>query len=206
VTAGRAGRRVDPVRPLGQGDIMNKTMLALLIFALVQGGAGSREAVAQTQKACPPEVAQAQAALKDAQAASKKAATKPQDIQAPRSQAGARTQDVNAPRTQNVNAPRTQDVNAPRTQDVNAPRTQDVNAPRTQDVNAPRTQDVNAPRTQDVNAPRTQDVNAPRTPPIDAPRLKKAESLVSQAQAACKKGDMTGAAARAKQALAVLNK
>jgi hypothetical protein len=29
---------------------------------------------------------------------------------------------------------------------------------------------------------------------------------VSQAQAACKKGDMTGASAKAKEALAVLNK
>jgi hypothetical protein len=71
---------------------------------------------------------------------------------------------------------------------------------------------VNAPRTQDVNAPRTQDVNAPRTKAgvkeqdIDAPRLKKAEGLVGQAQAACKKGDMTGASAKAKQALTLLKK
>jgi hypothetical protein len=41
---------------------------------------------------------------------------------------------------------------------------------------------------------------------IDAPRLKKAEGLVSQAQAACKKGDMAGASAKARQALTVLNK
>jgi hypothetical protein len=179
---------------------MKTTMLALLVFALAGGGLAPGEVVAQAQKDCPPEVTQAQTALKNAQAAAKSKATAkgPQDIQAPRSQAGARTQDVNAPRTQDVNAPRTQDVNAPRTQDVNAPRTQDVNAPRTQDVNAPRTQDVNAPRTQDVNAPRTQDV--------DAPRLKKAEGLVSQALAACKKGDMTGASAKAKQALTTLNK
>jgi hypothetical protein len=215
-----------------------KTLLAVLTFALVGAVAAPVEVGAQATKDCPPEVTQAQAALKDARAAAKnKVATGPQDVQAPRSQAGARTQDVNAPRTQNVNAPRTQDVNAPRTQDVNAPRTQDVNAPRTQDVNAPRTQDVNAPRTQDVNAPRTQDVNAPRTQDVNAPRtqdvnaprtqdvnaprvpagnkqqntdaaarLKKAEGLVGQAQAACKKGDMTGATAKAKQALTLLNK
>jgi len=199
-----------------------KTLLAVLTFALAGAVAAPVEVAAQATKDCPPEVTQAQAALKDARAAAKnKVATGPQDVQAPRSQAGARTQDVNAPRTQNVNAPRTQDVNAPRTQDVNAPRTQDVNAPRTQDVNAPRTQDVNAPRTQDVNAPRTQDVNAPRTQDVNAPRvpagnkqqntdaaarLKKAEGLVGQAQAACKKGDMTGATAKAKQALALLNK
>jgi hypothetical protein len=186
-----------------------KRILLALVGALLAGGVFP--SVVLAQKECPPEVAQAQAALKSAKvtAKSKAVASGPQDVQAPRSQAGARTQDVNAPRTQDVNAPRTQDVNAPRTQDVNAPRTQDVNAPRTQDVNAPRTQDVNAPRTQDVNAPRTQDVKAPRKDKvkeqdIEAPRVKKAETLVSQAQAACKKGDMAGASAKAKQALAVL--
>ena len=209
-----------------------RAMLTLLICALVAGGADPSYVLAQ--KGCPPEVAQAEAALKSVQAAVKgKPLAKGQDPQAPRVQAGARTQEVNAPRTQEVNAPRTQDVNAPRTQEVNAPRTQDVNAPRTQNVNAPRTQEVNAPRTQDVNAPRsqgvsaprthevnaprTQDVNAPRVQDkqapsggtvreqdIDAPRVKQAEALVSQAQAACKKGDMAAASAKAKQALAVL--
>jgi hypothetical protein len=180
---------------------MTTKMIAVLIGALVAGGFSPSAVLAQ--KECPPEVAQAQAALKSAQAAlkSKPAAKGPQDIQAPRAQAGARTQDVNAPRTQDVNAPRTQDVNAPRTQDVNAPRMQDVNAPRTQDVNAPRTQDVNAPRVQDTQAPSGGKV---REQDIDAPRVKKAETLVSQAQSACKKGDMTGASAKAKQALAVL--
>jgi hypothetical protein len=183
-----------------------KTLLAVLTFALAGAVAAPVEVGAQATKDCPPEVTQAQAALKDARAAAKnKVATGPQDVQAPRSQAGARTQDVNAPRTQDVNAPRTQDVNAPRTQDVNAPRTQDVNAPRTQDVNAPRTQDVNAPRTQDVNAPRVPAGNKQQNTDAAA-RLKKAEGLVGQAQAACKKGDMTGATAKAKQALALLNK
>ena len=185
---------------------MKTTMLALGIFALTATGVGPVQVFAQAQKDCPPEVAQAQTALKDAKTAakSKPTAKGPQDVQAPRVQAGARTQDVNAPRTQDVNAPRTQDVNAPRTQDVNAPRTQDVNAPRTQDVNAPRTQDVNAPRTQDVNAPRTPAGDKQQNP--DASRLKKAEGLVSQAQAACKKGDLTGASTKAKQALTLLNK
>ena len=50
------------------------------------------------QNACPPEVAQAQAALKGAQASL-------QGGQITRSLAGARTQEVNAPRTQEVNAP-----------------------------------------------------------------------------------------------------
>jgi hypothetical protein len=52
-----------------------KTVLALLIFALVEGGVGPTEVVAQAQKECPPEVAQAQTALKSAQAAAKSKAT-----------------------------------------------------------------------------------------------------------------------------------
>src|SRR6266545_3570361 len=108
--------------------------------------------VAGAQSQCPAEVGQAQAMLQKV--------SKVQDVQAPRSLAGARQQDVQAPRT-------TQDVQAPRgsspKHSVQAPRssTQDVQAPRssTQDVQAPRssTQDVQAPRssTQDVQAPRS---------------------------------------------------
>src|ERR1044071_9125819 len=126
--------------------------------------------VSSAQTSCPPEVAQAKTLLEQRQQVSRT-----QDVNAPRSLAGARTQDANAPRTQDVNAPRVQEVQAPRQQNVNAPRTQDVNAPRTQDVNAPRTQDVNAPRTQDVNAPRQQNVNAPRTQDVNAPRTRSEE-------------------------------
>ena len=174
---------------------------------------------------CPTEVSQAKAMLNKAGAAATKA---------PRELAGARSQDVQAPRTpsQDVQAPRTpsQDVQAPRTpsQDVQAPRTpsQDVQAPRTpsQDVQAPRTpsQDVQAPRTpsQDVQAPRTpsQDVQAPRTPSQDvqAPRtassgpgeqssrVSNAQQLVKDAEAACKTGDMTTASAKAREAMALL--
>ena len=104
---------------------------------------------------CPPEVAQATAALKSAQASLKKSpqtARAQQDIQAPRSQAGNRPQDVQAPRGN---------------------------------------QDVQAPRgNQDVQAPRVKDAGA----------------LVRQANAACKKGDMTTAAQKAREALALLNK
>src|SRR2546428_62995 len=75
--------------------------------------------VAGAQSQCPAEVGQAQAMLQKV--------SKVQDVQAPRSLAGAR-QDPQAPRSS------TQDVQAPRssTQDVQAPRssTQDVQAPR----------------------------------------------------------------------------
>ena len=143
---------------------------------------------------CPTEVSQAKAMLNKAGAAATKA---------PRELAGARSQDVQAPRTPS------QDVQAPRTpsQDVQAPRTpsQDVQAPRT------RTQDA-APRTssQDVQAPRTasQDVQAPRTASggqgEQSSRVSNAQQLVKDAEAACKTGDMTTASAKAREAMALL--
>src|SRR6202795_3738987 len=107
------------------------------------------------------------------------------EIQAPRSLAGARSQDVQAPRSKDVQAPRSQDMQAPRSQDVQAPRSQDVQAPRSQNIQAPRSQDVQAPRSQDVQAPRSQDVQ-------------KATALVNEAEAACKAGKTDVAAQKAK--------
>ena len=80
---------------------------------------------------CPAELAQAQAALKSAQA-------KSQDIQSPRSQAGARSQDIQAPRQQEIQAPRSQqDIQAPRQQEIQAPRSpQDIQAPRVKQATA----------------------------------------------------------------------
>src|SRR3989337_2004941 len=114
--------------------------LTSFVFVVALSATGSA-----AEPSCPPEVASAKTMLEK-----KQQLAKSQDVQAPRSLAGARTQDVQAPRTQDVQAPRTQvPVQAPRTQDVQAPRTQvPVQAPRTQDVQAPRTQDVQAPRTQ----------------------------------------------------------
>jgi hypothetical protein len=81
---------------------------------------------------CPAELTQAKAALKSAQA-------KSQDIQSPRSQAGARSQDIQAPRSQDIQAPRSQDIQAPRGQDIQAPRSQqEPPVPRGQDIQAPR--------------------------------------------------------------------
>jgi hypothetical protein len=133
---------------------------------------------------CPAELTEAKAALKSAQTALKKGSqtAKSQEIQAPRSQAGAKSQDVQAPRSQDVQAPRSQDVQAPRSQDVQAPRSQEIQAPRSQ-------QDVPVPRGQ-------QD--------IQAPRVNTAGTLIRQADAACKKGDMALAAQKAREALALL--
>ncbi|MFI5373666.1 MAG: hypothetical protein ACHQ8D_03395 [Candidatus Rokuibacteriota bacterium] len=153
-------------------------VLGLGIIALTTPG------VARAADPCPAELAQAKAALKSAQA-------KSQDIQSPRSQAGARSQDIQAPRQQDIQAPRQQDIQAPRQQDIQAPRQQDIQAPRQQDIQAPRSQ-------QEPPVPRGQD--------IQAPRVKQAGALVQQADAACKKGDMTLSARKAREALGLLKK
>src|SRR6059036_1425983 len=158
-------------RSLHTREEMEKSMMKRFFAAIMSVAVIAALApVAGAQSQCPAEVGQAQAMLQKA-AKPQQQAARGQDVQAPRSLAGARssTQDVQAPRSS------TQDVQAPRssTQDVQAPRSSSpssVQAPRssTQDVQAPRssTQDVQAPRssTQDVQAPRssTQDVQAPR--------------------------------------------
>src|SRR5687767_14127138 len=141
-----------------------------------------------------------------------------QDVQAPRGQdvQAPRGKDVQAPRSQDVQAPRGQDVQAPCGQDVQAPRGHYVQAPRGQDVQAPRGKDVQAPRGQDVQAPRGQDVQAPRGQDVQAPRAgtqtpratassqptsSKALTLVKEAEAACKSGDMKTAKAKAEAAI-----
>jgi len=188
-------------------SMMKRFFAAIMSVAVIAALAP----VAGAQSQCPAEVGQAQAMLQKA-AKPQQQAARGQDVQAPRSLAGARssTQDVQAPRSS------TQDVQAPRssTQDVQAPRssTQDVQAPRssTQDVQAPRssTQDVQAPRssTQDVQAPRssTQDVQAPRTLAGAKSGSGDAAKLVREAEAACKAGNMDSAKAKAVEAIGLM--
>jgi hypothetical protein len=72
-----------------------------------------------------PSVAPAAATCADVETAKsmlKKQTVAMQNTQTPRSLAGARSQDVQAPRSQDVQAPRSQDIQAPRSQDVQAPR------------------------------------------------------------------------------------
>src|SRR3990172_1361491 len=107
------------------------TVMSLLMVVTFSATIGS------AQTSCPPEVASAKAMLT-------KQMAKSQDVQAPRSLAGARSQDVQAPRSQDVQAPRS--LAGARSQDVQAPRSQDVQAPRSQDVQAPRSQNIQAPR------------------------------------------------------------
>ena len=127
-------------------------------------------ALGTAQTNCPAEVAQAKDML-----SKKTASVKPDDIQAPRSLAGARSNEATqAPRgNQNVQAPR-----------------------GNQDVQAPRgNQDVQAPRS---GAGSTATAQAPRAD------MKKATALVKAAEAACKAGNMKLASDKAKAALAIL--
>jgi hypothetical protein len=178
---------------------MRKFLATLMIFFFF---VALSPMVVQAASPCPPEVQAAKNMLT-------KQVAKSQDVQAPRSLAGARSQDIQAPRGQDVQAPRGQDVQAPRGQDIQAPRGKAVpEAPRGQDVQAPRGQDVQAPRGQDIQAPRGQDIQAPRattsTTIVQAPRADKARILVNEAEAACKAGDMTKATDKAKAAMAIL--
>ena len=133
---------------------------------------------------CPPELAAAKSALS--------AAGPSLPDQLPRSLAGARDE-----------------ISAPRGQDIQAPRGQDVQAPRGEDIQAPRTlvgsrQDLQAPRGQDVQAPRGQDIQAPRTLVGSRVESSSAANLVAEAEAACKAGDITLSAQKAKAALDAL--
>src|SRR5438093_877602 len=180
-----------------------KRLFAVLMSSFAIATFATATVEAQTQ--CPPEVAKAKEQLNTRSA-------KADAVSAPRSLAGARASANEAPRGQDVQAPRGQDVQAPRGQDVQAPRAKVDQAPRGQDVQAPRGQDVQAPRGQDVQAPRGQDVQAPRGQDVQAPRSlagskatsSKAFNLVKEAEAACAKGDMATAKAKAEAALAVM--
>jgi len=158
---------------------MRKTFMIGIVVVLF-----GAPALASAADKCPAELAQAKSMLNKAAASAKTSTT------APRQLAGARTQDVQAPRTAS------QDVQAPRT------ASQDVQAPRT------ASQDVQAPRTasQDVQAPRTasQDVQAPRAQDEQAARLSSARKLIGESEAACKKGDMATSSSKAKEAMAQL--
>src|SRR5438067_1228809 len=164
-----------------------KRLFAVLMSSFAIATFATATVEAQTQ--CPPEVAKAKEQLNTRSA-------KADAVSAPRSLAGARASANEAPRGQ--------DVQAPRGQDVQAPRGQDVQAPRGQDVQAPRGQDVQAPRGQDVQAPRGQDVQAPRSLAGSKATSSKAFNLVKEAEAACAKGDMATAKAKAEAALVVM--
>jgi hypothetical protein len=134
------------------------TLAALLVTA----------SPAVAQDPCPPELAQAREALKAAQASAPE----------PRTLAGQRQQEVQAPREQEVQAPRGQEVQAPRGQEIQAPREQEVHA---------------SPRGQEIQAPRAREHTA-------------AGMAIEESEAACKAGDLTKSAAKAREALKLLGR
>src|SRR5437879_11377167 len=118
---GSMGSMVGRSRSLHTREEMERPMMKRFFAAIMSVAVIAALApVAGAQSQCPAEVGQAQAMLQKA-AKPQQQAARGQDVQAPRSLAGARssTQDVQAPRSS------TQDVQAPRssTQDVQAPRT-----------------------------------------------------------------------------------
>src|SRR6266849_6334487 len=127
----RGGARVETrsgVKTQSERTDSMKKVLASVLSVVTMVSLSATAGMAQTS--CPPEVASAKAMLTQT--------AKSQDVQAPRSLAGAR-QDVQAPRSQDIQAPRSlagarQDVQAPRSQDIQSPRSQDVQAPRSQDI------------------------------------------------------------------------
>jgi hypothetical protein len=141
--------------------------------------------VGMAQTSCPAEVASAKAMLTQT--------AKSQDIQSPRSLAGVRSQDVQSPRGQDIQSPRSQDIQSPRSQDIQSPRSQDIQSPRGQDIQSPRSQDIQSPRSQDIQSPRSAN-------------YKKASTLVSEAEVACKAGKSSVAADKAKAAMDLLKK
>ena len=110
---------------------MKQLIAATLGFGMIVLGI---PVVGQPADQCPPELTQAKAALKSAQASLNKApqVAKGQEIQAPRSaKASARVQDIQAPRSQDIQSPRSQDIQSPRSQqEIPVPRGQEIQAPR----------------------------------------------------------------------------
>ena len=128
--------------------------------------------MASAQTACPPEVAKAKAML------SQKSTT-----QAPRTLAGARTQ---------------QDPQAARGQDVQqAPRSL-AGARSQMDPQAARGENPQAPRGQDVQTARGSSAAKP------SGDVNKASGLIKEAEAACKAGDVKSAKEKADAAISIL--
>ena|SRR5437016_6112128 len=161
-----------------------KRVLAGLMSAFAIATFATATVEAQTAS-CPPEVAKAKEQLSMRTA-------KADTVQAPRSLAGARQ----------IESPRGQDIQSPRGQDIQSPRGQDIQSPRGQDIQSPRGQDIQSPRGQDIQSPRGQDVQSPRSLAGSKAGASKAFNLVKEAEAACAKGDMTTAKAKAEAALA----
>src|SRR5712671_6194375 len=131
----RGGARVETrsgVKTQSERTDSMKKVLASVLSVVTMVSLSATAGMAQTS--CPPEVASAKAMLTQT--------AKSQDVQAPRSLAGARSQELQAPRSQELQAPRSQELQAPRSQELQAPRSQELQAPRSQELQAPRSQEL----------------------------------------------------------------
>ena len=82
---------------------------------------------------------------------------------------------------------------------------------RTDEVQAPRSlagarQDVQSPRSQDIQSPRSQDGKTQAAAATRGADMKKATTLVTEAEAACKAGKADVASEKAKAAMSLLKK
>ena len=161
---------------------------------------------------CPTEVEAAKEMLK-------KQTAKADEIQTPRALAGARTQVDQASRSKEDQASRTKVDQASRSKEDQASRSKIDQASRSKEDQASRTKEDQASRSKEDQASRSkvdqasrskedqasrgQDAGTPRAT-AGAPQLSKARTLVNEADAACKVGDMTKAAAKAKAAMELL--
>ena len=168
-----------------------KKFIAVVMSTAVMGLAAVTP-MASAQSACPPEVAQAKEML------SQKSA------KAPRSLAGARGQDPQAARGQDVQAPRS--LAGARGQDPQAARGENPQAARGENPQAARGENPQAARGENPQAPRGgQDAQTARgTAAKPAGDVSKASSLIKEAEAACKAGDMKAAKEKAEAAIAAL--
>ena len=151
--------------------------------------------MASAQTACPPEVAKAKAML------SQKSTT-----QAPRTLAGARTQqDPQAARGQDVQAPRSL-AGARSQMDPQAARGENPQAARGENPQAARGENPQAARGENPQAPRGQDVQTARGSSAAKPSgdVNKASGLIKEAEAACKAGDVKSAKEKADAAISIL--
>ena len=164
--------------------------------------------MASAQTACPPEVAKAKAMLsqKNTQAPRTLAgargqdpqAPRGQDIQAPRSLAGARQQDPQAARGENPQAARGENPQAARGENPQAARGENPQAARGENPQAARGENPQAARGQDVQTARAGSAAKP------SGDINKASGLIKEAEAACKAGDVKAAKEKADAAISIL--
>ena len=195
-------------------DQMRKLFATLTIFFLFVAP------LAVEAANCPTEVEAAKEMLK-------KQTAKADEIQTPRALAGARTQVDQASRSKEDQASRAKEDQASRTKvdqasrskedqasrskidqasrskEDQASRTKEDQASRSKEDQASRSKVDQASRSKEDQASRGQDAGTPRAT-AGAPQLSKARTLVNEADAACKVGDMTKAAAKAKAAMELL--